>query len=154
MCGEKCSSTVTATAIEGSPPHVRGKVPLATFFCSLAGITPACAGKRSMIMAEKEYPWDHPRMCGEKHIQPHRGDWAKGSPPHVRGKAHTHRNLPAHRWITPACAGKSLTACPSGGLGWDHPRMCGEKYGCGQIVAVSKGSPPHVRGKAAVAGAQ
>ena len=45
MCGEKCSSTVTATAIEGSPPHVRGKVDNILDLLCIIGITPACAGK-------------------------------------------------------------------------------------------------------------
>ena len=71
------------------------------------GITPAYAGKSRGKESADSFPWDHPRLCGEKDIQnvldaPNEG-------------------------ITPAYAGKSLTV----GVLWihdeDHPRLCGEK---------------------------
>ena len=35
-------------------------------------------------------------------------------------------------------------------LHWDHPRTCGEKYAQGTASDEEAGSPPHMRGKAAV----
>ena len=49
MCGEKRFNRDQTILTTGSPPHVRGKVPL-TIECGFcAGITPACAGKRKWI---------------------------------------------------------------------------------------------------------
>ena len=67
MCGEKADGRGPAEAVLGSPPHVRGKEEHSGYGKKLAGITPACAGKRSQ-------PWQLFRESG-------------GSPPHVRGKA-------------------------------------------------------------------
>ena len=46
MCGEKTFLEQTGPAGLGSPPHVRGKVIEALLLGDVAGITPACAGKR------------------------------------------------------------------------------------------------------------
>ena len=66
MCGEKGITFRNAMPYEGSPPHVRGKVPIFPGY----------------ICDQK----DHPRMCGEKAFSHSSGDGSKGSPPHVRGK--------------------------------------------------------------------
>ena len=49
-------------------------------------ITPACAGKRLLILGQQDYQKDHPRMCGEKNGMPVDNVIDLGSPPHVRGK--------------------------------------------------------------------
>ena len=46
MCGEKRPGGHRAGVVQGSPPHVRGKVHDQEIYARLAGITPACAGKR------------------------------------------------------------------------------------------------------------
>ena len=46
ICGEKKSMVIVDGSRSGSPPHMRGKVPL-----------PLC---------RHDSPWDHPRICGEK----------------------------------------------------------------------------------------
>ena len=92
-----------------------------------------------------------------------------GSPPHVRGKAIHGLALGVHAGITPACAGKSITAIiPRVAAVGSPPRMRGkcvvhvfvpEKFGITPAHAgekqqsalgdfSGKGSPPHVRGKA------
>ena len=71
-----------------------------------------------------------------------------GSPPHVRGKVLTIPVVVLHHGITPACAGKRTTAPVQRLHGWDHPRMCGEKFDDNGIPMLYVGSPPHVRGKA------
>ena len=74
----------------------------------LAGITPACAGKRSICKPDSPRCRDHPRMCGEKNQVKKRKRLRMGSPPHVRGKEFVVANNYAEQGITPACAGKSL----------------------------------------------
>ena len=49
--------------------------------------------------------------------------------------------------ITPACAGKSLSAEIQGLEAEDHPRVCGEKKINGSTGTIEEGSPPRVRGK-------
>ena len=73
------------------------------------------------------------------------GIW--GSPPHVRGKVVGCVELLLILGITPACAGKRpfIQHFRLGDM--DHPRMCGEKGGCGLPRLARWGSPPHVRGK-------
>ena len=47
VCGEKKPAPSGLDSQQGSPPRVRGKVPVTVFLCFCAGITPACAGKSS-----------------------------------------------------------------------------------------------------------
>ena len=111
------------------------------------GITPACAGKRTIRAAYSKAARDHPRMRGEKGGCSRYGTSSAGSPPHARGKgAGARRGRPA-RGITPACAGKSSSLL-SVDLGRrDHPRMRGEKYVVVSYHVLYLGSPPHARGK-------
>ena len=69
MCGEKPQTLSLERGIDGSPPHVRGKVALCYEFPAVDRITPACAGK-------SWYP--SKPICT-----------FQGSPPHVRGKGRT-----------------------------------------------------------------
>ena len=46
MCGEKTDAQYQLPIMQGSPPHVRGKVGLRLIAAQDDGITPACAGKR------------------------------------------------------------------------------------------------------------
>ena len=90
-------------------------------------------------------------MCGEKSVQLMLYAMSPGSPPRVRGKAnHTFFNRYA-AGITPARAGKSLSAALRGGLFRDHPRACGEKAYHKPADNLPAGSPPRVRGKALAA---
>ena len=129
MCGEKRGLGSTTALIRGSPPHVRGKARGNTEPCLIAGITPACAGKRIHYNRRFLVNWDHPRMCGEKFGRIVTPGQTMGSPPHVRGKV-----LMYDLWR------KTY---------WDHPRMCGEKRLPKRRGTRRLGSPPHVRGKAA-----
>ena len=86
---------------------MRGKGDICIAADSRIGITPAYAGKSFQKLLHNPLPQDHPRLCGEK-----RGAYSilfllLGSPPPMRGKAHT-----AHRI-------RHSTK--------DHPRLCGEK---------------------------
>ena len=66
VCGEKCSATGSGLAVSGSPPRMRGKVPVVSSVSVQFGITPAYAGKRSFAIVLSSDYWDHPRVCGEK----------------------------------------------------------------------------------------
>ena len=147
MRGEKAADFDIAGITSGSPPHARGKVPVARSLDVAPGITPACAGKSTGSCCPVCAPRDHPRMRGEKHI----AGWAtltrSGSPPHARGKEFLNADCPHICGITPACAGKSSTSSTKKMRSGDHPRMRGEKQQAMQMQAMQQGSPPHARGK-------
>ena len=89
-------------------------------------------------------------MCGEKSVSSVSHLKVRGSPPHVRGKAGDGQCVYGLLRITPACAGKSLFRFRLHRFPGDHPRMCGEKRDNIAEQYMGGGSPPHVRGKAAV----
>ena len=66
VCGEKSIPASSTGTSHGSPPRVRGKVPLSIECGFCTGITPACAGKRKQECTQKMKCGDHPRVCGEK----------------------------------------------------------------------------------------
>ena len=86
-------------------------------------------------------------MCGEKRRGRHIRKNPKGSPPRVRGKVLFPVVVPVCCGITPACAGKSLRVSTLLPVGWDHPRVCGEKSRSRMCCTAIAGSPPRVRGK-------
>ena len=75
-----------------------------------------------------------------------------GSPPHMRGKARSRTLGRVHCRITPAYAGKRTRRNRSPSLLRDHPRICGEKEVDDETEKNVEGSPPHMRGKDALAG--
>ena len=127
MCGEKYPKIVGKLCKWGSPPHVRGKWLRQAFLVPDDRITPACAGKSFHQSSSCCFPRDHPRVCGEKSPAAKPVSVIVGSPPHVRGKAGTDRQLHEKPGITPACAGKRFKADYLIRSERDHPRMCGEK---------------------------
>ena len=107
LCGEKNAEGYGKRSGVGSPPPMRGKVPVNTPLMFSQRITPAYAGKSG---GEKECQLcmrDHPRLCGEKVNVQKFDSLVPGSPPPMRGKATylSHQGRPAR--ITPAYAGKS-----------------------------------------------
>ena len=130
---------------------MRGKVRAAPLGAGDAGITPACAGKRSARSAACLAGKDHPRVCGEKLHSLSPQLCVHGSPPRVRGKGCCGVGIPLDCGITPACAGKSNRDQTILTTFEDHPRVCGEKLRLCEFLLSSLGSPPRVRGKAASA---
>ena len=112
---------------KGSPPRMRGKALLRQCRNCRIGITPAYAGKRLSQCRAPTVIRDHPRVCGEKGLNPVHRCCRSGSPPRMRGKA---RNVQD----------------PVGSF-WDHPRVCGEKLAPPFWNANIGGSPPRMRGK-------
>ena len=74
-----------------------------------------------------------------------------GSPPHMRGKDRRPVALAHGNGITPAYAGKSINTVAGDMVEQDHPRICGEKCMIARLMALSPGSPPHMRGKVSFA---
>ena len=127
ICGEKTIGHTVVKAIEGSPPHMRGKVLIKRTMSVFIGITPAYAGKSEPFVV----------------VDVDEG----GSPPHMRGKVRVVYGRVCRRRITPAYAGKSgllLFLCSEP---QDHPRICGEKPCRILWEHWKRGSPPHMRGK-------
>ena len=86
-------------------------------------------------------------MGGEKKQLYQQPGLKQGSPPHGRGKGPERTVVLAHHGITPAWAGKSQVCILVNLPIEDHPRMGGEKIGSSRRFKVTKGSPPHGRGK-------
>ena len=127
VCGEKVGMGYRGKAPVGSPPRMRGKVTnLFEFFLS-GRITPAYAGKRHTGGMWVPGNTDHPRVCGEKKVEPLRVTPSLGSPPRMRGKVPPGRDGCCTAGITPAYAGKSTPSRCSWACIRDHPRVCGEK---------------------------
>ena len=113
----------------------------------MIGITPACAGKRLVLLIFSSQLRDHPRVCGEKAGPFLRITWLQGSPPRVRGKDLVQFCLRPLFGITPACAGKRTKLNTNSQGGKDHPRVCGEKHTNISVRPIPPGSPPRMRGK-------
>ena len=128
---------------------MRGKVLLLLDAGVVVGITPAYAGKRVRDSFCKDIRWDHPRVCGEKSPAFSMIEIVSGSPPRMRGKATKTGCFHPGVRITPAYAGKRVSAAMLALTLSDHPRVCGEK----NIPFLRSfrvwGSPPRMRGKGA-----
>ena len=86
---------------------MRGKVEALSGYGSRGGITPAYAGKSTLVVSS--------------YIE------ITGSPPPMRGKGPVGRCRSAGHGITPAYAGKRDSDLISAAFTRDHPRLCGEK---------------------------
>ena len=127
---------------------MRGKADTSkSVFCSNR-ITPAYAGKSSILLAGIQMVWDHPRLCGEKCRRLRLCQRHQGSPPPMRGKAQKQACESFNDRITPAYAGKSRLLRCSRSDHRDHPRLCGEKLVALHLTSWEQGSPPPMRGKA------
>ena len=147
VCGEKARSSSPLYFLPGSPPRMRGKVPVDQCNNAATGITPAYAGKRALCFRTLSHMRDHPRVCGEKRS----GKWPRhrwqGSPPRMRGKAPLFQLWLLPLRITPAYAGKRRKVHIRRGQTEDHPRVCGEKLRSVVFGNYCEGSPPRMRGK-------
>ena len=126
-CGEKVQTLLYTDVQKGSPPHMRGKAIQSRPDDSDNGITPAHAGKSSVLLKFIAVALDHPRTCGEKSAAVPMQIYIYGSPPHMRGKGSFGHCLASSSRITPAHAGKSIWCRLCFCAVKDHPRTCGEK---------------------------
>ena len=107
LCGEKSRSFYVVFWLTGSPPPMRGKVWGQEMQTQTQGITPAYAGKRSILDITFCPKRDHPRLCGEKYLRVLMRFIMLGSPPPMRGKGLDSQIESKKSRITPAYAGKS-----------------------------------------------
>ena len=107
ICGEKSQHIGARYIPKGSPPHMRGKVNEKKANGFDIRITPAYAGKSTLLCFPAEPGWDHPRICGEKSLSGTDTGRKEGSPPHMRGKGYQLVERLQQVGITPAYAGKS-----------------------------------------------
>ena len=133
---------------------MRGKVPSGALLMAAIRITPAYAGKSLRRSQKLLQARDHPRVCGEKNPDTCESYVQEGSPPRMRGKDGTGYKLVQIVGITPAYAGKSAFRYLESRRRWDHPRVCGEKGSKMILSGLRPGSPPRMRGKAAIAARQ
>ena len=92
---------------------MRGKATEKYNGVSKKGITPAYAGKSKTHAGMSTPAADHPRLCGEKHMEVYAICDIIGSPPPMRGKVLWSVQFTHRPGITPAYAGKSKTAAVS-----------------------------------------
>ena len=147
MGGEKMNKRYEEGRKPGSPPRGRGKVIAQRHALFGVGITPAWAGKSQSSFRAVLLHGDYPRVGGEKGSYRWVIKSVKGSPPHGRGKVRGRKPFLQEPWITPAWAGKSMTAPGRSSRTGDHPRVGGEKNNHIIDNQYGKGSPPRRRGK-------
>ena len=111
------------------------------------GITPAYAGKSTIMRDDSTKNRDHPRVCGEKRKFILRTFSRLGSPPRMRGKGSVYGDSLKGAGITPAYAGKRPCMIMATTPAKDHPRVCGEKLLLALRSVAEEGSPPRMRGK-------
>ena len=129
MCGEQIQARSPLTLSNGSPPRVRGTVPVDRVLLFYLRITPACAGNSRPTFVRPCPNKDHPRVCGEQLCFSPSSTATAGSPPRVRGTEDDKLNLDGWDRITPACAGNSCNPHLEPSFHRDHPRVCGEQSG-------------------------
>ena len=128
-CGENSERQYYWHRIIGSPPRMRGKLPLHNAIIAYFRITPADAGKTFFVIFLPPYH--------------------NGSPPRMRGKHGTGFSIHIFSRITPADAGKTNNAPNAATRCGDHPRGCGENDNGDELLGICVGSPPRMRGKPA-----
>ena len=98
-------SPATKPIFEGSPPQVRGILDRGKMAKSFDGITPAGAGHTCIDRNCELRIRDHPRRCGAYHPAKSARCPALGSPPQVRGILRFGTYIMTAAGITPAGAG-------------------------------------------------
>ena len=109
-------------------------------------IIPARAGSTSCSSDSSQESRDHPRSCGEHPRSSLLALPVPGSSPLVRGALASTSCAFSSFGIIPARAGSTPGRSGLSGSCRDHPRSCGEHYGCAWRVLDAQGSSPLVRG--------
>ena len=150
MCGEQRPEARPVTMPTGSLPRVRGTAPCSAPRSQSHRITPACAGNSQIVSLYIGLLKDRPRVCGEQVCPSGPCGPMMGSPPRVRGTDTPLIDATWEQGITPACAGNRRFLLPRCKVSQDHPRVCGEQVYFDQETLLDMGSPPRVRGTAAL----
>ena len=110
VCGERLPFTKSRMADGGSSPRVRGTLLRALDGGNLNRFIPACAGNAIPALELARRRAVHPRVCGERSLEPRRFPMGTGSSPRVRGTRIHHERHERRSWFIPACAGNALMA--------------------------------------------
>ena len=128
MCGKDCQLNGLYRSKPGSPPRVREGLIDRLATGEEIRITPACAGRTSLMLFHVFQSRDHPRVCGKDLVAKDTQVSDVGSPPRVREGLDLSQYPQNSSGITPACAGRTrLSICTNPRL-WDHPRVCGKDH--------------------------
>ena len=84
-------------------------------------------------------------MCGKNPKTQDTGQVVRGSPPRVREELSFCKSGDLPVGITPACAGRTITADTNTPQSKDHPRVCGKNSSLTFFLFWIEGSPPRVR---------
>ncbi len=107
MCGERIIGAEPGLVDVGSSPRVRGTPVPRYADLKQERFIPACAGNARLNPAKAMDVTVHPRVCGERQIEPEPLSYLRGSSPRVRGTHFRHLiELSRYRFI-PACAGNA-----------------------------------------------
>ena len=125
---------------------MRGTRPWRDCLSTPVGIIPAHAGNTQQSGFRLKLHGDHPRACGEHGLDGVQLTLQAGSSPRMRGTHQfTDADIDCVR-IIPAHAGNTGRARLSRADTRDHPRACGEHFGCDWLAFSCQGSSPRMRG--------
>ena len=107
-------------------------------------ITTADAGKTIMLLENEIAQQDHPRACGENQNIFYLPSGTEGSPPRMRGKLRVRFWAVIQYRITPAHAGKTISASTSAQVcAGSPPRMRGKLFPFGLCYRFVRITPAH-----------
>ena len=136
----------TIASTTGSSPRMRGARPPPGYTRAARRIIPADAGSTPGCRCEYCTHKDHPRGCGEHHVDQRLDPIGAGSSPRMRGAHVFNRSVATLRRIIPADAGSTF---PHQSCHWpteDHPHGCGEHSVAPLRMSCRAGSSPRMRG--------
>ncbi len=149
--GEDASCPKTRAGRSGSPPHARGRRVGGSHPVQGVRFTPARAGKTQDHGGGCRAHRVHPRTRGEDFDGAFNGDCVAGSPPHARGRRGSKPAETGVDGFTPARAGKTAASLVRAARAAVHPRTRGEDGSAALMRSSVSGSPPHARGRPALA---
>ncbi len=147
--GERSWIRVRRARQPGSSPPARGTARSTTGRRVPSRFIPACAGNGPHISRGRDSPAVHPRLRGERMIDPFQHADGSGSSPPARGTAYPRRGeRPECRFI-PACAGNGPVRLSMVSTHPVHPRLRGERTVTINADDRIVGSSPPARGTGA-----
>ena len=144
-CGKDYYKEVVPRKYPGSPPLVRERQIASLSLRRFYRITPARAGKTTIVLLSISGLKDHPRSCGKDPSSASKPIASSGSPPLVRERRACAHMFSCRVGITPARAGKTLSFSIYSVASQDHPRSCGKDICPCNGKNQDTGSPPLVR---------
>ncbi len=130
----------------GSAPRLRGTLDPKIHRVTRERFSPAPAGNTVAGPARKDTKAVQPRACGEHQSSVVYNAWYGGSAPRLRGTRLLRRPADRRHRFSPAPAGNTASAAPTGVVMPVQPRACGEHITGGSGSFGRAGSAPRLRG--------